>query len=138
MEWAPDSKSIAWSEKLNTLNILDVATGKNTVVEQSEISPINDYNWSPDSRYIVYTRPMKGMNVIMMYDVKEKVKTQITDNWYNSGGANFSKDGKHLVFISARTFNPTYGQTEWNHVYTNMNKIYILPLGKIGSLLPYR
>ena len=134
MEWAPDSKSIAWSEKLNTLNILDVATGKNTVVEQSEISPINDYNWSPDSRYIVYTRPMKGMNVIMMYDVKEKVKTQITDNWYNSGGANFSKDGKHLVFISARTFNPTYGQTEWNHVYTNMNKIYILPLTKDADI----
>ncbi len=59
LEWSPDSKSIAWSEKRNTLNILNVETGKNIVVEESPISPINDFNWSPDSKYLVFTRPGK-------------------------------------------------------------------------------
>ncbi len=133
-EWSPDAKNIAWSEKMNTLNILNVATGKNTVVETSEISPMNDYNWSPDSKYLVYTRPGKDVNFVMVYNTLSGDKHQITDEWYNSSGGNFSKDGKYLLFSSARTFNPTYGQTEWNHVYTNMNKIYILPLAKDAAI----
>lgn len=127
-EWSPDSKKIAWSEKRNSLNILDVATGKNSVVETSPIGPINDFNWSPDSRYLTYTQPGETVDVVMVYDSKENTKHAITDQWYSSGSPNFSKDGKYLLFVSARTFNPTYGQTEWNHIYTKMNKIYILPL----------
>ncbi|MFH0760602.1 MAG: S41 family peptidase [Bacteroidota bacterium] len=133
-EWSPDSKMMAWSEKKNTLNLLDFATGKSIVVEESGVGPINDYSWSPDSRHITYTRPGKAVNTVMIYDVNEKTKNQITDEWYNSGSPNFSKEGKHLLFVSARTFNPTYGQTEFNHVYTNMNKIYILPLTKDADL----
>ncbi|MFA6333987.1 MAG: PDZ domain-containing protein [Bacteroidales bacterium] len=133
-EWSPDAKTIAWSEKKNTLNLLDVATGKSTLIEQSEVGPINDYNWSPDGRYLVFTRPGKDVDVIVVYDSKEKSKIQITDNWYTSNSANFSKDGKYLLFSSARTFNPTYSQTEWNHVYTNMEKIYILPLTKDADI----
>ena len=72
---------------------------------------------SPDSRYIVYTRPREEMSVIIAYNVKEKKKIQITDEWYDSNSANFSKDGKYLLFVSARTFNPTYSSTEWNHIY---------------------
>lgn len=133
-EWSPDAKSIAWSEKMNTLNILDVATGKNSVVEKSDISPMNDYSWSPDSKYIVYTRPGKGVNTIILYNSQSGEKVQLTDEWYNSSSANFSKDGKYILFSSARTFSPTYGQTEWNHVYTNMNKVYILPLAKDADI----
>lgn len=135
-EWSPDAKYIAWSEKKNTLNILEVATGRNYVVEESGVGPINDYNWSPDSRYLAYTRPGKEMNTIVIYDVKDKGKFQITDEWYNSGSPNFSKEGKHLLFVSARTFNPIYGQTEWNHVYTNMYKIYVIPLTK-DAFIPF-
>lgn len=58
----------------------------------------------------------------------------MTDGWYNVSSPNFSKDGKYLVFVSARTFNPTYSSTEWNHVYNNMNKIYILPLTQDATI----
>lgn len=130
IEWSPNSKNIAWSEKMNTLNILDVASGKNLVVETSDYSPINDYNWSPDSKYLVFTKRTETVSKVVIYDI-EKAKTHtITDEWYNSNGGNFSSDGKYLVFASSRTFNPTYSQTEWNHVYTNMSKIYLLPLSK--------
>ncbi|MDD4058752.1 MAG: PDZ domain-containing protein [Bacteroidales bacterium] len=135
-EWSPDAKKIAWSEKMNTLNILDVASGKNTVVEKSELSPMNDYSWSPDSKYLVFTRPGKDVNFIVVYNTLTGDKQQVTDEWYNSSGGNFSKDGKYLLFSSARTFSPTYGQTEWNHVYTNMNKVYILPLA-IDADIPF-
>ncbi|MCL2727854.1 MAG: PDZ domain-containing protein, partial [Bacteroidales bacterium] len=126
--WSPDSKKILWSEKMNTLNLLDVATGKNEVIEQSGMGPINNFNWSPDSKLITYTLPINPMSVVMVYDTRDKKKTQITDQWYSSGSSNFSKEGKHLLFTSNRAFNPTNGSTEFNHIYTNMTKIYILPI----------
>lgn len=126
--WSPDSKKIAWNDKQNNLNITDVATGKTETVETSGIGTFYSYNWSPDSKYLTYVRPEKNTNNLILYNLDTKEKHQITDGWYEINSPNFSSDGKYLVFSSARTFNPTYSQTEWNHVYTNMNKIYILPL----------
>ncbi|MFA6770625.1 MAG: S41 family peptidase, partial [Bacteroidales bacterium] len=127
-EWSPDSKKILWSEKLNTLNLLNLETGENKIIESSQISPINDYNWSPDSRFIVYTHPEKYVSTIMLYDTKEDKKIEVSDSWYSSNSGNFSKDGKYLLFVSDRSFTPTYGRTEWNHVYNSMSKIYLLPI----------
>ena len=127
-KWSPDSKKILWSEKMNTLNLLDVATGTNEVIEKSGLGSINSYNWSPDSKLITYTLPTQTMSIVMVYDTRDKKKIQITDEWYSSGSSNFSKEGKHLLFTSNRTFNPTNGSTEFNHIYTNMTKIYILPI----------
>lgn len=132
--WSPDSKKILWNEKKNTLNITDVATGKNEIVETSGEGPINSYNWSPDSKYITYAQPNKTMNNIIVYSLADKQKHQITDGWYSVQSPNFSKDGKYLVFVSSRTFNPIYSHTEWNHAYNNMQKIYILPLAKEAEI----
>lgn len=128
IKWSPDSKKIAWNEKGNTLYITDTDNGKNTMVETSGISPIHSYNWSPDGKYLVYVRPEKTMNNLIVYDLENGKKHQITDGRYEAGAPNFSSDGKYLVFVSARTFNPIYSRTEWNHAYTDMNKIYLLPL----------
>lgn len=135
-DWSPDSKKILWSEKKNSLHITDVATGKTELVEQSGSGIINSYNWSPDGNYVVFVRPGKksSVNHIVVYEVQSKQKHQITDDWYYVGSPNFSKDGKYLVFVSARTFTPTYGNTEWNHVYNNMSKVYILPLAKDANI----
>jgi len=132
--WSPDSKKILWSDKKNTLNITDLATGKTTLVEDSGVSIFNDFNWSPDSRFITYTRPEKTMSNIIVYEVATGAKHLITDGWYDSDSPNFSSDGKYLIFTSARTFNPTYSQTEWNHAYNNMGKVYILPLTKDAKI----
>lgn len=135
LQWSPDSKKIAWNDKNNNLNLTDVASGKTKVIENSGRSTIRSYNWSPDSKYITYVRPEKTMNNILVYNLASGEKHQITDGWYNSSSPNFSSDGKYLVFASARTFNPTYSNTEWNHVYNNMVKVYVLPLAK-GAAIP--
>lgn len=129
-EWSPDSRKILWSAKDNTLNLLDVSSGNNRVIEKSGVSTFSNFNWAPDSRYITYTRPQPEMNVVMVYDTQNNKSWQITSDWYNSGSANFSDDGKYLLFSSDRTFNPVYGRTEWNHVYTTMGKVYVLPLAE--------
>ncbi len=130
MQWSPDAKNIVWSEKRNTLNITNIETGKTTLVEKSGRSTLTDFDISPDSRWIVYSRPEKTVMSIVLYNIETAKKTIVTDLWYDSYSPRFSRDGKYLVFVSDRSFNPTYSRTEWNHAYTNMAKMYIIPLQK--------
>jgi len=129
MRWSPDSKKLLWSDKKLRLRYIDIDSKKITEVAQSQVWEYRDFNWSPDSKWIVFTDPMKtGMNQIKLYSLESKKTIPVTSEWYESYHANFSRDGKYLVFISDRDFNPTYSHTEWNHVYTDMSKVYILPL----------
>jgi tricorn protease len=64
----------------------------------------------------------------MVFDTKDGSKHEITDAWYDSSDPNFSNDGKYLVFVSSRDFSPTYGDLDWNVVYNNMQRIYLVML----------
>ncbi|MDR1562365.1 MAG: PDZ domain-containing protein [Dysgonamonadaceae bacterium] len=129
--WSPDSRKILWSDRAQRLRYIDVETKKITEVEQSPVGEIHNFNWSPDSRWIAYTLPrIRTTNVIVIYNVENKEKHTVTDEWFDSHNAVFSLDGKYLFFSSARSFNPTYGGTEWNYVYNNMYKLYFVTLKK--------
>ena len=127
--WSPDSKKILWNDRLQRLQYIDVESKKVTLVEKADAFEISDFTWSPDSRWISYVKPEEGTFArIYIYSVEEKKSTPVTDTWYGSGSPEFSQDGKYLYFISQRTFNPRYGSTEFNYIYSDMSKIYMLTL----------
>ena len=78
-KWSPDSRSILWNEKKNTLNLTQLANGATETIAQSGLNLIRSFNWSPDSRYITYIQPGKEMGNIIVYDRDSKQKHQITD-----------------------------------------------------------
>jgi tricorn protease len=126
--WSPNSKSILYYDKKFRLWLIDISSGKKTKVVESDMGPIGDFSWSPDSKWIAYVLPEQGMGIVRLYSVESAKVFDVTDSWYNSGSPVFSRDGKYLVFVSARTFNPTYSATEWNHSYQDMNKLYLVTL----------
>jgi tricorn protease len=129
--WSPDSKKIMWSDKKNRLYFVETETKKTTLGVQAEAWEIRDYNWSPDSKWIVYSKPeVDVMTKVYIYSLEAKESYAVTDGWFSSYGGAFSADGKYLFFISNRSFNPTYGQTEWNHIYQDVAKIYLVTLSK--------
>lgn len=131
MIWSPDSKKLLWSDKLLRLQYVDIDSKEVTLVETAKNWEFTDFNWSPDSKWIVYTYPERRVaSRIYLYEISSKTKTPVTDTWYDSGDGCFSSDGKYLFFTSNRDFNPTYSWTEWNHVYTDMSKIYFVTLAK--------
>jgi tricorn protease len=134
LEWSPDSKKIMWADKNLKLQYVDIDTKKVTQVDFDKDWEFSEYTWSPDSKWIAYTRPVKaGMSKIYLYEVSSASKCEVTDSWYESGSPSFSNDGKYLYFTSNRDFNPTYSWTEWNHSYTDMNKIYFVTLSPSTS-----
>ncbi|EKA82084.1 PDZ domain-containing protein [Bacteroides fragilis] len=133
-KWSPDSKKIVYMDRKNRVNLLDVASGKVSLLLQDPMGVPGGVTFSPDSEWLTYTRMGKNeINVVYVYNIAEKKEYPVTDKWYNSSSPVFSADGKYLIFSSARDFNPTYGSLEWNHVYNNMYGVYIALLSKDTS-----
>jgi tricorn protease len=129
--WSPDSKKILWGDKKNRVQYVDVATRQVTPVVQAKRGEIHDYVWSPDGNWVAYSRPeAESMRKVWLYSVEQKKNYEVTDGWYDSEQPRFSGDGKYLFFVSERDFNPTYGQTEFNHVYQDMAKVFFVTLAK--------
>ena len=127
--WSPDSEKILWADKKLRLNMVDVSSGDTSVVRQARAWEISQYTWSPDSRWIAYTLPeVETMSRIWLYSVEEDEHYKVTDGWYSASHPQFSRDGKYLFFVSNRDFNPIYSQTEWNHAYSDMQRIYFVTL----------
>ena len=127
--WSPDSKRIAWTDKLNRLQFVEVESKQVTLAAQSDAFEIRDFVWSPDSQWLAYTQPeVRRFANIYLYGLAQKNQVQVTDGWFDVGSPEFSSDGKYLFFVSERSFNPTYGQTEWNHTYSDMERIYLVTL----------
>ncbi len=129
--WSPDSKKIVWADKKLRLQYVDIESKKITPVAQATAWEFTDYAWSPDSKWIAYAKDEdSSMTNIYLYSLDKKESYAVTDGWYSSYSPAFSSDGKFLFFVSARSFNPTLSQTELDHVYNDMAKIYFVTLSK--------
>ena len=118
-------------DKRLRLRYVDVESGELTEVDTSERWEFHEYAWSPDSKWIVYTRAeTDGMDRIHLYSLAEKKSWPLTDGWFKASNPAFSSDGRFVLFISNRDFNPIYSATEWNHAYRDMERIYLLTLAK--------
>ncbi|RPH32819.1 MAG: protease [Bacteroidales bacterium] len=131
IQWSPDSKKILYNDRQSRLQYVDIDTKKVTLVDKGEYGRISNYNWSPDSKWVTYSiQDENKFGVIYVFNLDNATKQAITDNWYDSSQPTFSNDGKYLLFASDRDFNPIYSNTEWNHAYQAMGKIYLVLLTK--------
>lgn len=130
-EWSPDGRKIVYTDRKNRINLLDVTSGQKSVLLQSPAGEPVGVRFSPDSKWLAYLLPAENnYSIIYLYNIAGRKEYAVTDKWYDSGSPAFSTDGKYLLFNSSRDFSPTYGNLEWNHVYTNMNGIYMALLSK--------
>ena len=96
--WSPDSKKLLWSDRLQRLRYVDVASKAVTQVDQDKNGEIESYDWSPDSQWIAWSRPEEnGCRRVYLYSVADKKPTAVTDNWYSAGNADLQRRRKISV-----------------------------------------
>jgi tricorn protease len=129
--WSPDSKKLLWADRLQRLRYVDVTSKTVTQVDQDKFGEIQSYDWSPDSQWIAWARPEENdMPRVYIYSVTNKKQTPVTDEWYGSTNVAFSDDGKYLLLASGRDFKPTFADDEFENVYVDMQRIYLVTLAK--------
>lgn len=131
IQWSPDSRRIAWTDMKNRLQFVDVASRAVTLVAQSDSGEIREVDWAPDSQWLAYSMPQaRRFPDIFLHGIAAATTVRVTDGWFDVGSPAFSSDGKFLFFVSERSFQPTYGSTEWNHTYSDMQRIYLVTLAR--------
>ncbi|MEI8088598.1 MAG: S41 family peptidase [Opitutaceae bacterium] len=131
LDWSPDSKKLLWGDRKQRLRFIDVTSKAITTVAENPDAPIQQYSWAPDSQWVTYVKQERGtLAKIMLYGLAAQQTLAVTDGSYDSSHPNFSDDGKWLLFASARDYRPIYSDTEWNHAYLDMERIYMVALAK--------
>ncbi|MBR1575894.1 MAG: PD40 domain-containing protein [Bacteroidales bacterium] len=133
LEWAPDSKSLLYTDRKNRIVTVSVPDGAKTVVTTCPEAEFRGVRWSPDSRWITYTRPAPNeMSVVYVCNLATREEIPVTEKWYDASMPLFSADGKYLMFNATQDLNPIYSQVEWNYAYNNMGALYIALLTRDG------
>lgn len=138
-EWSPRSSHLAYSDRTMKLWLVDIASGRQRVIDEATAEEINDYSFSPDGAWIAYSKPSPNyQTALWLYHLPSGEKHQITDASYSDGNPLFSRDGKYLFFLSNRDFNLAFSSFEFDYLYHNATRIYALPLRDDGTTLtPY-
>ncbi len=104
--FSPDSRKFAFSifsKGKSKLMVVDVSTGKTLLVEaMGDISEFANITWAPDGETVAFSGLKNGHSDIYLYQLKTKVLTQLTDDWYSDFQPSFSHDGTTLVFSTDR------------------------------------
>ncbi|MBS0658166.1 MAG: PD40 domain-containing protein [Verrucomicrobia bacterium] len=130
-QWSPDSKKLAFADRLQRLRYVDVETKAIVEIDRNPQFETRQFAWSPDSKWIAWTRPDENaLSKVLLYSLEAKTKTEVTDGWFAASDPSFSDDGKYLLLASSREFKPLYGNTEFNHIYRDMERIYLVVLAK--------
>lgn len=127
--WSPDNKYLLFFDRTLQLKLLDVQSGKVTIITHADRSEIRSYNFSPDSKWVTYDKEgSNGLGAIWVYSIPDSQNTQLTDNAYNDGAGVFSPDGKYIYFLSDRDYNLDFSSFEFNYVFNKATRIYAVAL----------
>ncbi len=128
-QWSPNNKFLVFFDRSMNLQLVDVNTGRVTLVDQPTMEEIRWYSFSHDSNWITYVKSgPNALGAIWVYDISSSQKTQLTDHTFGDSNPVFSKCGHYIFFTSNRDYHRTFSSFEFNFVYNNSSRIYALAL----------
>lgn len=133
--WSTDSTKIAFLDTDQILRLVDVESKKLTKVDQliwSSTYPAMEnfsVSFSSDSHWMAYRKELDNRNsVLMIYDLKEAKKHQLTSGFYRTSTPVFDAGGDYLFCMVDRSFEPDYSDFDGTWIYANASQIAAIPL----------
>ncbi len=128
---SPDGRWIAFADKTLRLHLLDMHTLQQRVVDQSTAEEINDYSFSPDSNWLAYRLPTdNGFATVHVYSLRTNRSFSVSGGLSNDAEPRWDPAGIYLYFLSQRNFDPVMGSYDFNHIFTDSNRIIAVPLAE--------
>jgi tricorn protease len=110
-----------------------VAPGTITLLGRSANGEAESPTFSPDGRYLAWTSPTGSEgdhHQILVADLHADTPTAtpLTSGRFHDFSPAFSDDGKYLVFLSDRTFDPSYDSHEFALSFSAATRPWLIPL----------
>src|SRR6478672_2130545 len=142
-QWSSDAKHILYHDTHLRLWVLDVASGKQTVVDTDPFMMPDrslDPRFSPDGKWIAYSRRLPSMfRAIFVYDVERGTTHQLTDGLADATSPAWDASGKYLWFLASTNFGLNSGWLDmgsYDRPITSALYLAVLKKGDASPLLP--
>ncbi len=130
LEPDPRGQRVALISHDGALSLLELATGALRLVGSSLEGEAHGPTFSPDGRYLVWSQPIGNRDQLMLADLDDAAADPVplTSGRFRDFSPCFTADGSYLVFLSARTFDPSYDSHVFNLSFAAAVRPYLIPL----------
>lgn len=132
---APEGDNIAYVNHRHELHIVNYKTGKDTLVFKAN-QRLGYCDWSGDGEYLVYCASGNVyQSQIVLYNLKKKSNTPLTNGRYYDSSPTFDPDGKYIAFLSNRNLKCIDDGLKFDWAFEHTTQPYIISLQKNQNLL---
>src|SRR5215472_10784655 len=132
---APDVGTVAVAAQDGRLRVVGVSTGQVRELAASGNGRVTGLAWSPDSAWLTWSQPAAnpaGMTeprrMLRLASVADGRVTDVTDGRFTDTHPVFTLDGRHLAFLSRRSFDPVYDAHFFDLSFPFGARPYLVPL----------
>ena len=128
----PDGERVAVISHDGRISIVDVDSGWVSQVGHSPEGEAQSPGFSPDGRYLLWSQPIESsitLHQLMILDTRSKDgAVALTSGTFHDHDPAFTHDGKHVVFLSERTFDPEYDPHEFALSFAGSTRPWLIPI----------
>ncbi|QPZ40102.1 S41 family peptidase [Paramicrobacterium chengjingii] len=128
----PEGTRLAAISHDGAVRLIDVEKGTARDVGRSLAGEALSPTFSPDGRYLAWSQPTAGESELHQIRVLDTTTNNdsaaLTTGKYHDHSPAFTRDGKHIVFLSDRTFDPHYNQHAFDLAFSGATRPWLIPL----------
>ncbi len=129
--FAPDGKTLAFSDSAHRLWTVRVDGGAPRQVAQDKLGEIHDQAFSPDGRWLAFSMSAVGRRRdLYLHELATGHVTRLGQGNEIDGNPAWSPDGKYLWFTSSRHENPVGSDLDFDFAFLKSAGIYAISLAR--------
>jgi tricorn protease len=129
---SPSGSALAAISHDGSVRLIDVDAASAREVARSPQGEAMSPRFSPDGRYLVWSQPTDGegeLHALWIIETADEAEpVRLTDGRFHDHSPDFTRDGKHIVFLSNRTFDPVYNAQAFDLSFAGATRPWLLPL----------
>ncbi|MFE0385204.1 S41 family peptidase [Streptomyces bungoensis] len=126
---APDGSRAAVASHDGRLLLVERETGELREVTRSEHGDVSDLAFSPDSGWLAWSHPGPSpLAQLRIANTTDLTVTEATPLRFRDYAPAFTLDGRHLAFLSSRSFDPVYDEHVFDLAFVEGVRPYLITL----------
>ncbi|MFK0018285.1 S41 family peptidase [Streptomyces sp. NPDC090798] len=126
---APDGSRAAVASHDGRVLLVERETGEVREVDRSEDGEVAGLVFSPDSAWLAWSHPgPRPLRQLKLANTADLSVTEATPLRFRDYAPAFTLDGKHLAFLSARSFDPVYDEHVFDLAFVGGSRPHLITL----------